>query len=78
MHLCNLLFKVEDGRKPPKCELQLDGATISDVGCKSEREMFKLSISHIESELKGVYECVVSTAEEPTVSTSVEVVINGK
>ena len=69
------MFKIKDGRKPPKCELQLDGTTIGEVDCKSEREMSKLSISHIES---GVYECVVSTMEEPTVSTSVKVVVNCK
>ena len=74
MHLCNLLFKIEDDRKDPKCELQLEGKTVSEVDCKPEGEMFKLSI---ESELKGVYECVVSTAEQPMVSTSVEVIING-
>ena len=73
MHLCNLYFKIEDGRKSPNCELQLDGTTISEVDCKPEREMFELSISHNES---GVYECVVSTVEKPTVSTSVKVVIN--
>jgi arginine repressor len=76
MHLCNLLFKVEDGRKSPECELQLDGKTITV--CKVERKMSKLSISHCESELKGVYQCIVSTTEEPIVSTAVEVIINCK
>jgi hypothetical protein len=75
MHLCNLLFKVEDGRKPPKCELRCGKRRICEVDCKSERKMYKLSC---ESELKGVYECVVSTVEEPTVSTAVKVTINGK
>ena len=86
MHLCDLLFKINDGQKPPKCALWLDGKKISDseadkhyrVDYETERKMFKVSIPHFESELKGVYECVASTVEEPTVSTSVEVVINCK
>ena len=100
MHLCDLLFKINDGQKPPKCALWLDGKKISEadivlrldgekisdseadkhyrVDYKTERKMFKVSIPHFESELKGVYECVASTVEEPTVSTSVGVVINCK
>lgn len=39
--------------------------------------MFRLSISHFESELKGVYECVASTVEA-MVSTAVKVVITCK
>ena len=84
MHLCDLLFKVNDGQKHPKYALWLDGKKISEadkhytVSYKTERKLFRVSISNFESELKGVYECVASTAEEPTVSTSVNVVINCK
>ena len=78
------MFKTEDGRKPPKCKLWLDDKKISEaderyrVEYKADIEMFRVSISDFKSELKGVYECVVSTAEEPTVSTAVEVVISCK
>ena len=64
--------------------LSLDGKRISQadiikhysIDYETERKMFKIFILHFESELKGVYECVVSTAEKPTVSTSVKVVVN--
>ena len=79
MQLCSLLFKIKDGRETPKCELWHDSKRISEadiVEYDTDRKMFKLSISHFESKLKGKYECVVSTAEEPTVSTAVEVIID--
>ena len=78
MQLCSLLFKIKEGRKSPECELWRDGKRISeaDIEYDTDRKMFKLSISHFESELKGKYECVVSTAEEPTVSTAVEVIVD--
>ena len=40
--------------------------------------MFEVSIPQFENELKGVYKYVASTVEEPTVSTSIEVVIDCK
>ena len=75
----NLLFKIQDGRKSPRCELWLNGKLISEnnehysVTYLIDKNEFELSISHFESKLKGVYECVVSTADEPKVSTAVEV-----
>ena len=83
MHLCDLMFKIKDGRKSPKCQLWLDGNRISkadDKHCSAEykihKNMFEITSSHFESKLNGVYECVVLTAEEPTVSTAVEVSID--
>ena len=84
VHVCikDLLFKIKDGRKSPKCELWLGGKRISEadkrysVEYKIDKNVFELSILHFESKLKGVYECVVSTAEEPKVSTAVEVIID--
>ena len=84
VHLCikDLLFKITDGRKSPKCELWLDGKRISEadehysVEYKIYENVFELSIFHFESKLKGTYECVVTTAEEPKVSTAIEVIID--
>ena len=82
VNLCikDLLFKIKDGQKSPKCELRLDGKRISeaDEHCSVEynKNVFELSIVNFESKLKGVYECVVSTAEEPKISTAVEVIID--
>jgi hypothetical protein len=83
VRLCHLLFKVNDSRKG-ECELRLGDERIGEadehykVDYDPKRQMSIFSVSHFASELKGVYKCVVSTAEEPTVSTSVEVVINCK
>ena len=73
------MFKIKDGRKSPECEVWLNRKRINkeDVNIKyhSDRNMFELSILHFESTHKGVYECVASTAEEPTLSTAIEVTI---
>ena len=84
VHLCikDLLFKIKDGQKSPKCELWLDGKRVSEINehysveYKIEKNVFELSIFHFESKLKGVYECVILTAEEPKVATAVEVIID--
>ena len=84
VNLCikDLLFKIKDGRKSPKCELRLDGKRISEVDehysieYEIDKNVLELSISHFESKLKGVYECVVSTAEDPKISTAIEVIID--
>ena len=84
MHLCDLLFKINDDQKDPKYALWLNRKKISEddivkhYRVKPEGNMLKISIPNFESELKGVYKCVVSTADEPMVSTSIEVVINCK
>ena len=90
MHLCDLLFKINDGQKPPECALWLNDKRISEadivkhyrVDYKTERNMFKVSIPHFESELKGEYECEASTVDEEhtPVSTSVKVIVtfNGR
>ena len=78
------MFEINDGQKPLDCALSLNGKMISEgdkhysIDYKTERKMFRVSIPHFQSELNGVYECVASTVEEPTVSTSVEVVVNCK
>ena len=81
----DLLFKVKDGRAS-KYEWRVDGEKIdsddehyrdeSDYKDESDKNTYKLSILQFDSKLKGIYECVVSTAEEPIVSTSVEVIVN--
>ena len=76
----DLLLKVSDGRDTPKCEWMLDGEEIKadnehykyNIG----RNAFELVIPCFESQLKGNYECVVSSAEEPTLSTAVEVIVD--
>ena len=82
IHLCikDLLFKVSDGRETPKCEWLVDGEKIEAddeyYEYKCGRNTFELSIPCFESQLKGKYECVVSTAEEPRLSTAVEVIVD--
>lgn len=79
VHLCNLLFKITDYRKSPKCELWLNNKRIHEhdnVEYKIDKNMFQFSILHFESNLEGEYICVVSTAEEPKVSTAVKIVVD--
>ena len=70
-------MKISSGREAPKCEWLVDGEKIEDddkrYKCKSDKNTFELSILHFDSQLEGKYECVMSTAEEPTLSTAVEV-----
>ena len=80
VHLCvkDLLFKVKDNR-PSECEWRFDGEKIeSDEHYKNEsdKKTHKLSILHFENRFKGKYECVISTTEEPIVSTAVEVIVD--
>ena len=81
VHLCSLLYKIKDGRKPPECKVWLNRKRIGqdDEYCSIkyniDRNTFEISILHFVRKLKGVYECVASTVEEPTVSTAVEVTI---
>ena len=76
------MFQIKDVCKAPKCELWLDRKRVSEAdkhysfGYKIEKNIFELSIFHFESKLKGTYECVVTTAEEPKISTAVEVIID--
>ena len=77
--LC-VFFKLKDGRKPPKCELQLNGkrtdkANYSDYSeeYNTDKNMFKVSIPQFESTRSRVCKCKLSTAEAPKVSTVVEV-----
>ena len=73
-------MKVSSGRGAPKCEWFVDGEKIEDdderYKCKSDKNTFELSILHFDSQLEGKYECVMSTAEEPTLSTAVEVTVD--
>ena len=73
-------MKVSNGRDAPKYEWLVDGEEI-----KANNEHYKYNIGHntfelvipcFESQLKGNYECVVSSAEEPTLSTAVEVIVD--
>ena len=82
VYLCidNLLFKIKDGRKSPVCEWWFDDDKIEpdDEHYKHKndniRMSFELSILHFQSKLKGAYQCIVSTAESPAVSTAVEII----
>ena len=75
----DLLFKTRDGRKSPKYEWRVDGQRIEadneHYKYKSDKNTFELSISPFESKFQGVYECVISTTEQPTLSTAVEVTV---
>jgi hypothetical protein len=80
VRICNLLFK---SLKSPKYELFHDGKKISETDedysfHETNRKMFVFSISNFKSEHKGVYECVVSTIGESTVSTAVKAFIDCK
>ena len=76
----NLLFKIKDGRKSPVCEWWFDdnkiGSDDEDYKHKNDNTKmpFELSIPHFKNELKGAYQCIVSTAELPAVSTAVEII----
>ena len=78
LNIKNLLFKINNGRKCPKCKLWLNNGKIADDDEHYDinKNVFELSILQFESKLKGVYKCVVSTAEEPKISTAVEVIID--
>ena len=83
VHLCvkDLLFKVKDGQTSPKYEWRVDEEKIisdgvlykdeSDYKMERDKNTYKLSILKFDSKLEGKYECVVSTSEEPIVSTYV-------
>ena len=74
--LC-IFFKLKDGRKPPKCELQLNGQRINEANYSEEyntdKNMYEVSIPQFESTLSGVCKYKLSTTEAPRVSTVVEV-----
>ena len=75
-NLC-IFFKLKDGRKPPICDVQLNGQRISKANYNEEynadKNMFKVSIPQSESTLSGVCQYKLSTAEVPEVSTVVKV-----
>lgn len=79
LHVKDLQLKVEDGREPPKCQWKVNGDEIIADGehyvieCQNDKNAFKLSILLFESKHIGKYECIVSTVEEPILSTAVTV-----
>ena len=78
----DLLFKIKEGRNSPTCELWHNDGKIEAnddryrVEYKKDNNVFELSILHFERQLKGAYECVVSTVDEPKISTAIEVIID--
>ena len=86
VRLCikDLLFKVK-GSRASEYEWRVDGKKIesdgeyykdeSDYKDGSDKNTFGLSIIQYESKFEGKYECIVSTTEEPIMSTSVEIIV---
>ena len=76
----DLLLKVSNGQDTPKCEWLVNGEKIEandkHYKHKSGRNTFELSIPCFKRQLKGKYECVVTTVEEPILSTAVEVIVD--
>ena len=84
----DLLFK-SDGKTSATFEWKVNGVQIdsdginyrdeSDYKMERDKNTYKLTILRFNSERKGKYECVVSTAKESTVSTSVELnIVSGE
>ena len=79
----DLLFKT-DGKTSATFEWRFDGIQIDkddrrDYKMERDKNTYKLTILRFDSNRKGKYECVVSTAEESRASTSVELnVVSGE
>ena len=82
LYITDLLFKIKDGRAT-KYEWRVNGEEINPDGVhykddsehKDGRDKNTYGLQ-FDSKFKGKYECVVSTAEEPILSTAVEVIVD--